>query len=123
MSKYAQVIIDISHEKVDRPFTYRVPEQLRDTLWPGSIVRVPFGKGNTIRQGYVTALLDESGYPDDQLKEITGAVSPDDPKKQVAANQVALAAWMKQQYGSTMSAALKTVLTTGRRGTGKCAAR
>ncbi len=119
MSKYAQVIIDISHEKVDRPFTYRVPAELRETLWPGSIVRVPFGKGNTIRQGYVTALLDESGYEDDQLKEIADAVSPDDPKKQAAANQVALAAWMKQQYGSTMSAALKTVLTTGRRGTGK----
>ena len=30
MSLYAQVIIDISHEKVDRPFTYLVPEALRE---------------------------------------------------------------------------------------------
>ena len=105
MSKYAQVIIDISHEKVDRPFTYRIPEALRDTLCPGSIVRVPFGRGNALRQGYVIALTDACEYEDEKVKEIREALNPDDPKKQAAASQVALAAWMKEQYGSTMSAA------------------
>ena len=40
---YARIIIDISHEKVDRPFSYRIPERLSgkiqaanqspDSLW------------------------------------------------------------------------------------------
>ena len=29
MALYANIIIDISHEKLDRPFQYRVPEELK----------------------------------------------------------------------------------------------
>ena len=32
---YADVIIDISHEKVDRDFQYRVPEELEPAIKPG----------------------------------------------------------------------------------------
>ena len=43
---YANVIVDISHERVDRPFQYRVPEALRGKIQVGSPVSVPFGAGN-----------------------------------------------------------------------------
>ena len=33
--KYAQVIIDISHEKVDHPFSYRIPERLLGNIRAG----------------------------------------------------------------------------------------
>ena len=39
---YCQVIIDIVHENVASPFTYRIPEGM--TLEPGQRVTVPFGK-------------------------------------------------------------------------------
>ena len=42
---YADVIIDISHEKLDRDFQYRVPEELVQAIKPGVVVTVPFGKG------------------------------------------------------------------------------
>ena len=42
---YADVIIDISHEKVDRDFQYRIPEELEPAIKPGVVVTVPFGKG------------------------------------------------------------------------------
>ena len=29
---YADIIVDISHEKLDRPFQYRVPPRLADKL-------------------------------------------------------------------------------------------
>lgn len=45
---YADVIVDISHEKLDRPFQYRVPERLRDKLETGACVTVPFGNGNKL---------------------------------------------------------------------------
>ena len=53
---YANVIVDISHEKVDRPFMYRIPEALRGRIEEGSCVTVPFGKGNTLRKAYVVQL-------------------------------------------------------------------
>ena len=40
--KYANVIIDIAHEKVDRPFQYRIPEELRSLAEVGQEVSVPF---------------------------------------------------------------------------------
>ena len=50
---YADVIIDISHEKVDRDFQYRIPAELEQEIKQGVVVTVPFGKGNTLRKGYV----------------------------------------------------------------------
>ena len=47
---YADVIIDISHEKLDRDFQYRVPEELVQAINLGVVVTVPFGKGNTLRK-------------------------------------------------------------------------
>jgi len=43
--KFANIIVDISLEKLDRTFQYRVPEELQDVLKEGMQVRVPFGNG------------------------------------------------------------------------------
>ena len=53
---YAEVIIDIKNKEVDRPFTYRIPEDLAGQISVGSSVDVPFGRGNSIRTGYVMSL-------------------------------------------------------------------
>ncbi len=45
--RFAQIIIDISHEKVDRTFDYRIPPQLEDRIFVGVLVKIPFGKGNS----------------------------------------------------------------------------
>ena len=49
---YAEVIVNISHEAVDRPFTYLIPEELRGMVTEGIGVSIPFGTGNTVRKGY-----------------------------------------------------------------------
>ena len=59
---YADVIIDISHEKLDRDFQYRVPEELEQSIKSGVVVTVPFGKGNTVRKGYVIGISTEAKY-------------------------------------------------------------
>ena len=41
--EYASVIVDISHEKLDRVFQYRVPKELQNRLQAGMQVEVPFG--------------------------------------------------------------------------------
>ena len=104
---YADVIIDISHEKVDRDFQYRIPEELEPAIKPGVVVTVPFGKGNTLRKGYVIGTSTEAKYDASKTKEIQG-VSTD--SETTESRLIALAAWMKETYGSTMIQALKTVL-------------
>ena len=42
--EFANIIIDIAHEKVDRPFTYAIPEFLHEEVEIGSTVRIPFGR-------------------------------------------------------------------------------
>ena len=44
--RFADIIIDISHEKLDKTFQYIIPDELRDKVKTGSCVSVPFGKGN-----------------------------------------------------------------------------
>lgn len=105
--EYVNIIVDISHEKVDRVFQYRVPEDLRDRLQVGMQVEVPFGRGNRPTKGYVVGFTDQPDYPPEKIKELRGVV-----KGSVRAESqlIALAAWMKERYGSTMNHALKTVL-------------
>lgn len=104
---YADVIIDISHEKVDRPFQYIIPEAMVDELEVGMCVQIPFGKGNTIREGYVIGISEETDYPIEKMKTLL-RISPD--SNQLNARYIKLAWWMKTHYGSTMIAALKVVL-------------
>ncbi|GFI19208.1 hypothetical protein IMSAGC009_04388 [Lachnospiraceae bacterium] len=49
--RYADIIIDISHEKVDRPFQYKIPEKMQGKLEAGMCVQIPFGQGSRMRQG------------------------------------------------------------------------
>ena len=44
--QYASIIIDISHEDVDRVFQYRIPPALLPEIRVGVQVCVPFGSGN-----------------------------------------------------------------------------
>lgn len=104
---YARIIIDISHEKVDRPFSYRIPERLSGKIQAGTRVRIPFGAGNRERTGYVVGLTSKAGYEEDKIKEILGVV---EGSFSAESQLIELAWWMKERYGCTMNQALKTVL-------------
>lgn len=104
---FANVVVDISHESLDRVFQYRVPDSLRDRLKPGMQVLIPFGKGNRQIAGYVLEITGRASFDPSRIKEIT----------QIAENGVAvesqliqLADWIRNRYGSTMLQALKTVI-------------
>ena len=106
---YADVIVDISHKNIDRPFCYRIPLASEGLIAIGTKVRIPFGKGNTERCGYVVALTETPSdeIPEDRIKDLLGVA-----EKSVSAeeNLIELAAFIRERYGSTMITALKTVL-------------
>ncbi len=107
VKQYADVIIDISHDKVDRPFQYRIPPELAGEVYPGVRVHVPFGKGNLDKAGYVVDISGHTDYPEEKIKSITAV---DGKGITAQGSQIQVAYWLKRQYGSTMIAALKTVL-------------
>ena len=104
---YADIIIDISSDKLDRSFQYRVPERLEQEIKVGMVVSIPFGNANQLRKGYVTGLSKTPKIASGKLKEICEVCSGDETTE---SRLIALAAWMKENYGSTMIQALKTVL-------------
>lgn len=104
---YAKVIVDISHEKLDRPFTYIVPSRLLGIIEEGDRVQIPFGAGNKIISGYVIELTDKSEYDITKLKEVIDI----EPKSVRAdATLIKLASFIRKTYGSTQIQALKTVM-------------
>ena len=90
---YADIIIDITHEKLDKVFQYRIPSHLEGMLKVGTEVVVPFGRGNKETKGYVTALSDQTDYDEAKIKPVLGVA---EGSMQIEAKLVALAAWMKE---------------------------
>ena len=84
---FADVIVDISHENLDRTYQYRVPEELEPEAVIGAPVEIPFGAGNRSVRGYLIGLSEEPKFDINRIKPLkaiasksqftTGSVSPD----------------------------------------------
>ena len=105
--KFANVIVDISHEKLDRPFGYIIPDELEEEITVGTAVTIPFGKGNRQIKGYVIEITDQPSFDISKMKEI---MAVEEGAAKVESQLINLAYWIKENYGSTMNQALKTVI-------------
>lgn len=104
---YADVIVDISHDKLDRPFTYCIPPELLKKLEVGMQVVVPFGKSGRQIKGFVTDIKEEPGLDPSRIKDIISLV---DAKVRIEGRMIRLASFIRDHYGGSMSQALKTVI-------------
>ncbi len=105
--KYAEIIVNISHENLDRTFQYRIPDALSDKVAVGDRVLIPFGKGNREIAGFVLEISGTAKFDPAKTKDIISVLSDDTLVEQ---KLIMLAYWMKSRYGSTMNRALSTVL-------------
>ena len=105
MAKYANIIVDISHEKLDKTFQYLIPKELEEQVRVGVMVDIPFG--NRSITGYVVELTDEAEFDLSRLKPILGIKKGSVP---IESQLIELAGWMRKNYGGTMNQALKTVI-------------
>ena len=121
MHRYADVIIDISHDRLDRPFTYRIPDHLQQEIRLGSQVLVPFGKAREPRKGYVTGFKESADLEEERIREILDLVRLREgyTEENDRDFNIRLAIWLKTCYGSTMITALKTVMTSRKSGAPK----
>ena len=65
---YAEVIVDIATEQVDRVFTYRVPPALEGKAGVGYRVRIPFGPRE--KEGYILRMKETADYEESKVKDI-----------------------------------------------------
>ena len=107
MARYANVIVDISLEKLDKTFQYRIPENLKEILVVGMQVIVPFGNGTRTLTGYIVELTDICEFDPARTKEI---LEISQKGVSLEGQMISLAQWMRKTYGGTMNQALKTVL-------------
>lgn len=103
--KFAGVIVDISHEQLDKIFQYIIPETMLPELEIGMKVQIPFGK--TRRTGYVVDISDEPEIDISRMKSLTGICGH---SVTIDGRMIKLANWIKNHYGSTMNQALKLVM-------------
>lgn len=100
---FADVIIDITLQKLDHTFQYSIPHELEEKIIPGVRVLVPFGKSK--REGIVLSLSEEPKIEINMIKPILGA-SGNAP----GSDLIQLALWMADYFGATRNQAIRTVI-------------
>lgn len=88
-------------------YDYYIPDNLKDEITLGSLVRVPFGRGNVVRKGIVVSIYSAMNS---ELKEIIGA---DKKQRPLSKEMVELSLWMKERYFCTTYDCLKQMLPKG----------
>ena len=100
---YTEVIVDISHEAIDKSFSYRIPEDT--VLHVGDPVLVPFGRGK--KKAYVLSIHERVCFPEEKIKDIDSVL---DKEFSVEEELLSLAVWMSREYGTGLNQCLKTVI-------------
>lgn len=109
---YAKVLVDIANSAVDRAFTYGIPNGL--PVEPGHHVLVPFGQGNTPKEGFVLSLMPESDLPGGvSCKDVSSII---EPYTVLLPEQIALAYWMRDAYHCLLIDALRLMIPSQLRG-------
>ncbi len=106
---YANVIVDLSAEAVDRQFSYAVPEGM--DVAPGQLVQVPFGPRTL--EGFVVSLSDECDLPPQKVKPIRAVIRREPV---IQPDLLELAEWMHVRYLCNLVDALRLMLPAQVRG-------
>ncbi len=102
---YADILISKLAQKIDRLFTYKVPEGLKDQVLVGQQVLVPFGK--SLKTGYITGLSAKLNYEIPGIKELAEIRSD---IRFFGEEHVKLADWMSQYYAAPFGACMRSML-------------
>ena len=106
----AKTVIDKASYRFDKPFDYIIPTELYDLVKPGVRGTVPFGKGNTKRQGLVLEVIESEEYDLRGYKNISSVV--DNPPL-ISDEMLSVIKWLKNHTFCTYFDAVKTILPFG----------
>ena len=104
----AKIAVSAATYSIDRPYDYLVPEPLTASVFVGTRVTVPFGKGNRSCEGVVLALGTES-----ERKTLKSILSVLDREPVLTEAQVKLALFMRDRFFCTVYDAIRAMLPAG----------
>lgn len=94
--------------RLDRPFDYAIPLDMKEKVQPGVRVEVPFTRANRRTEGIVLALAPIGAY--EKLKPISEVL---DETPILTQAQIKLALWMHERFFCTVYEAVKAMLPAG----------
>lgn len=94
--------------RLDRPFDYAIPLDMKEKVQPGVRVEVPFTRANRRTEGVVLALAPIGAY--EKLKPISEVL---DEAPILTQAQIKLALWMHERFFCTVYEAVKAMLPAG----------
>ena len=96
---FCSIIIRGATKQIDRLFTYRIPDELRESVVCGSLVSVPFGNGNSHRVAVVVELKDSFDGDIGVVKDICSVISE---RPVLNPDQIALIDKISDRFNCTM---------------------
>ncbi|MFW6287792.1 MAG: DEAD/DEAH box helicase, partial [bacterium] len=108
MSKYAEIIVDISANQLDKIFHYGIPVYMEAELSVGQAVLIPFG--NRKVKGFVIGFTDKPGIEKEKIKNIISLISNISFFDQ---NMLELFRWISSYYKSNLIKIIRTAIPTG----------
>lgn len=114
----AKIIVDVSTQQTNKPWTYQIPENLQAIVQPGMRVQVPFGNGGRQIQGFVieviqieettknlksiTNVLDLEPVLNPELLQLSARIAKHNFNFQINVLQAMLPNVMKAKYQKTL---------------------
>lgn len=105
----AQAAVNDANIHFDRLYSYCVPPRLAGRIWPGSMVLVPFGRGNKPRMAVVLDVQEIEDAPDN-LKTLLDA-APEEAR--LTPDLMELVRFLKERTFCTWFEAVKAVIPYG----------
>ena len=102
------VAVDAATYAIDKLYSYRVPDELREQVQIGTRVLVPFGFGNKRAEAVVLAFREDAGGM--KLKPVIEVL---DDTPILTAQQLKLAAWMRERLYCTYFDCVRVMLPAG----------
>ncbi|MCM8710567.1 primosomal protein N' [Clostridium sp. SYSU_GA19001] len=109
MYKYAGIIVNNNSIQLDKVFIYYIPKKLREIIKVGFRVKIPFGVGNKIIDGFIVALYEEYSS-NSNIKEI---LELSDEYPILRLEDIELIKFMREKYLCTYLEAIKVIIPTG----------
>ena len=106
--KICAAAVDAATYAIDKLYSYRVPDELREQVQIGTRVLVPFGFGNKRAEAVVLAFREDAG--EFKLKPIVEVL---DETPILTAEQLRLAAWMRERLYCTYFDCVHAMLPAG----------
>lgn len=110
MDVYVEIILNTEAQEVDRAFTYKVPEELKEKVKKGQLVKVPFGMQKKLLEGVIVNITNEEPIKGIRYKYIKTLLT-EEPV--ITEDDFKLIKYIKNQYLCKNIDVIRLLIPTG----------